>query len=55
MLHSLNDPVIPFEYANRTYEKAMDPKEMYRAECAVHGKCAEMDAPLKSELAQMLS
>lgn len=55
MLHSLNDPIIPYEYANRTYEKALEPKEMHTAECAVHGRCPEMDVSLKNELAQMVS
>jgi dienelactone hydrolase len=55
MLHSLNDPIIPYEYANRTYEKALMPKEMHTAKCALHGRCPEMDASIKNELAQMVS
>lgn len=53
MLHSLSDPVIPFEYANRTYRKALEPKAFYMANCTVHGRCPEMDSFLRKELAQM--
>jgi dienelactone hydrolase len=55
MLHSLNDPIIPYEYADRTYKKALEPKEMHTVGCAVHGRCPEMDVSLKNELAQMVS
>jgi len=53
MLHSQNDPIIPCEYANRTYEKAFEPKELYTVDCAVHGRCPQMDASLEKELAQI--
>ncbi len=55
MIHSLNDPVIPFDYANRTYEKALEPKDMHIVECATHGRCGEMDPYLEEELARMVS
>jgi len=55
MIHSSNDTVIPFAYANRTYEKALEPKEMHIAECATHGRCGEMDPYLEEELARMVS
>ncbi len=55
MIHSLNDSVIPFDYANRTYEKALEPKDMYIVECATHGRCKEMDPYLEEELARMVS
>lgn len=55
MIHSLNDPVIPFDYANRTYEKALEPKDMHTVECATHGCCGEMDPYLEEELARMVS
>lgn len=55
MLHSKNDPIIPHEYAKRMYAKAFEPKGFYSVECAVHGRCPEMDAALEKELAQMVS
>ncbi|HSD58062.1 MAG TPA: acetylxylan esterase [Methanotrichaceae archaeon] len=55
MFHSQNDPIIPYEYANRTYSKALEPKGFHTVECAMHGRCPQMDAPLKKELAQMVS
>lgn len=55
MLQSLNDPIIPIEYANETYDEAFMPKNLLIVECAVHGRCAEMDSYLKKELAQMMS
>ncbi len=55
MLHSLNDPVIAFEYANETYDKVFMPKKMFIVECATHGRCTEMDPYLERELAEMMS
>ena len=54
MIHSLNDTVIPFELAERTYEKALEPKEMRIAGCATHGRCGEMDPYIEEELARMV-
>lgn len=53
MFHSINDPVIPFESANRTYEKAFQLKNFYSVKCAIHGHCMEMDAFLEKELTNM--
>lgn len=53
MLHSISDPVIPYEYANRTYEKAFPPKSFYSVKCPIHGHCAEMDAALEKDLMNM--
>ncbi len=53
MLHSKNDPIIPYEQAESTFSKAFQPKDMFTAECSVHGRCAEMDATIKEKLAQM--
>lgn len=50
MMHSLKDPIIPYELANRTFMKAFEPKALYTVTCAVHGHCAEMDSFLKKEL-----
>ncbi|VVB62932.1 Acetyl xylan esterase (AXE1) [uncultured archaeon] len=54
MFHSINDPVIPYEYANRTYEKALQPKDLYTVKCRMHGHCADMDASLEKELTNMV-
>jgi dienelactone hydrolase len=50
MFHSLNDPIIPYEYANLTFAKALQPKDLYTVKCAMHGHCTEMDALLEKEL-----
>jgi len=54
MIHSLNDTVIPLDSARRTYEKALEPKEMHIVECAIHGRCGEMDPYIEEELARMV-
>jgi hypothetical protein len=50
MLHSLNDTIIPYEYANLTYSLASQPKELHIVNCSIHGHCEEMDEFLKKEL-----
>jgi fermentation-respiration switch protein FrsA (DUF1100 family) len=50
MIHSQKDPIINYEYANRTYAKALQPKYLYTVKCAAHGHCTEMDTFLKNEL-----
>ena len=50
MIHSVNDTIIPYESAEQTYAKALEPKELHTVECATHGYCAEMDALLEKEL-----
>lgn len=54
MFHSINDPVIPYEDGNRTYGKALQPKDFYTVNCHIHGYCSEMDASLEKELANMV-
>ena len=54
MFHSINDPVIPFEYANSTYEKALQPKDFYPVKCRMHGHCTDMDVSLEKELTNMV-
>jgi dienelactone hydrolase len=54
MMHSQNDPIIPYDQANETFAAASEPKEMYTVDCAVHGHCTEMDLPLENELAKMV-
>lgn len=54
MFHSLNDPVIPYEYANSTYQRAFQPKEFYTVKCHMHGHCTDMDESLEKELTDMV-
>lgn len=54
MLHSVNDTIIPYENAKRTYAKADEPKELHTVECTTHGHCKEMDAFIKTELETMV-
>ena len=54
MIHSLNDTVIHYENALRTYAKASEPKELHTVGTATHGYCKEMDAFIKTELEKML-
>lgn len=54
MFHSIDDPVIPYEYANSTYEKALQPKNFYTVKCRMHGHCADMDASIERELTNMV-
>jgi dienelactone hydrolase len=54
MIHSMNDTIIPYENAQRTYEKAFEPKELHTVVTATHGYCNEMDAVIKTELETML-
>lgn len=54
MFHSLNDPVISYENANSTYQKALQPKDFYTVKCHMHGHCTDMDAALEKELTDMI-
>jgi dienelactone hydrolase len=55
LFHSVNDTIIAYEYAERTYTKALAPKELHTVTCATHGYCSEMADALKTELAAMVS
>ncbi len=55
MIHSLNDTVIPYDYAVQTYAKAFPPKILHPVSCTKHGYCAEMNAFLEKELRHMSS
>ncbi len=50
MIHSKNDPVIPFERAEITFSKANEPKEFVTVACENHGYCSEMLPYLKKGL-----
>jgi uncharacterized protein len=55
MIHSRNDTVISFEYAEDTFAKALMPKSFHAVGCAKHGYCMEMNAYLEEELRKMAS
>ena len=55
MIHSQNDPVIPYELALRTFAKASEPKDLHAVNCTKHGYCTEMNAYLDEELKSMFS
>ncbi len=53
MIHSLNDTIIPYDSAQRTYSRAFAPKELHTVGTATHGYCKAMDAFIKEELEGM--
>ena len=55
MIHSLNDTIIQYDSAQRTYTRAVAPKELYTVGTATHGYCTEMDEFIKTELEGMVS
>jgi len=55
MIHSQNDTVIPYEYAEQTFAQALQPKILYTVGCAKHGYCTEMNAFLEKELKSLIS
>ncbi|MEA1945105.1 MAG: acetylxylan esterase [Euryarchaeota archaeon] len=55
MIHSLNDPIIPYDSAQQTYMKIGGPKSLYTIDAEGHGYCSEMDLFLKKELREMFS
>lgn len=55
MIHSLNDPVIPYDSAVKTFAIAKEPKAMYNVSDATHGYTGSMRPYLEKELATMLS
>ncbi len=55
MMHSQKDPIIPYEQGKDLFSKASEPKAFYTVNCSVHGRCAEMDPFIESELKNMSS
>jgi fermentation-respiration switch protein FrsA (DUF1100 family) len=55
MMHSKNDTVIPYGYAEQTYARALPPRNLHPVDCAKHGYCQEMNAFLEKELKRMSS
>jgi len=54
MLHSVNDTIIQIEFAQNTFEKAMEPKQFYTVTTGTHGYSKDMKEPLENELKIML-
>lgn len=55
LIHSLNDPLIPYDSAVKTFAIAKEPKTMYNVSDAVHGYTGSMHPYLQKELAIILS
>jgi dienelactone hydrolase len=55
MIHSENDTVIPYHYAQQTYAKGQQPKAFHTVGCKTHGYCPEMNQFLKKELESLAS
>jgi uncharacterized protein len=53
MLHSANDTIIQLQFAQNTFEKAMEPKQFYTVTTGAHGYSEGMKEPLQSELKTM--
>lgn len=53
MLHSINDSIVPYELALRTYDKAEDPKTLYPINASIHGYSPLMAEDIENELAIM--
>ncbi len=54
IIHSVNDPVIQYNMAVRTYAKASVPKSMHKIETHTHGYCDAMNGFIKDELHAMV-
>lgn len=55
MIHSLNDPLIPYDSAVKTFAIAKEPKAMYNVSDAVHGSTGSMRPYIQKELAIIFS
>ena len=55
MLHSFNDTIIPYAVAQKTFEKANEPKAMYNVADATHGYTGSMQPYLEQELSTIFN
>ncbi|WP_230375586.1 alpha/beta hydrolase [Methanolobus vulcani] len=53
MLHSVNDSIIPYELALRTFDKAEEPKAIYPINGSTHGYTQLMAEDIEKELAMI--
>jgi dienelactone hydrolase len=54
MIHSRNDTIIPYQLAEQTYARGMQPKRLHTVGCKVHGYCPEMNEAIEEELKSMV-
>ncbi len=54
MIHSRNDTIIPYQLAEQTYARGVQPKRMHTVGCNVHGYCAQMNEAIEEELKGMV-
>lgn len=54
MIHSRNDTIIPYQLAEQTYARGMQPKRLHTVGCSVHGYCAQMNEAIEEELKSMI-
>ncbi len=54
MIHSSNDTIIPIKDAQRTFQKAKEPKQFYTVATGGHGFSEGMKEPLENELKLIL-
>ena len=50
MIHSSNDPVIPYQLAEQTYMLASEPKSFDTVSCTKHGYCTDMNGYIEKRL-----
>ncbi|WP_342304563.1 acetylxylan esterase [Methanolobus sp. ZRKC5] len=50
MFHSLNDSIIPYELAQRSFSKAQEPKALHSINGSTHGYSTLMDQGIEAEL-----
>lgn len=54
MIHSRNDTIIPYQMAEQTYARGMQPKSLHTVGCTRHGYCEEMSGATEEELKSMV-
>ena len=54
MIHSRNDTIIPYQLAEQTYARGVQPKRLHTVGCNVHGYCSQMNEAIEEELKCML-
>ena len=55
MIHSSNDPVIPYQLAEQTYMLASEPRSFDTVGCAKHGYCTDMKAYIEKRLLSLVT
>jgi fermentation-respiration switch protein FrsA (DUF1100 family) len=55
MIHSSNDPVIPYQLAEKTFALAYQPKSFDTVSCTKHGYCTEMNGYIEKRSLSMIT